>query len=253
MMAGEFGKTVPGSGPMPSLTPLQDPVGRVRGFVKITRNTTEKRKAEPELIGRSAELEAANKELESFSYSVSHDLRAPLRAMDGFSRALQEEYGSSLDVTGKKYLARVRAGARRMGVLIDDLINLSRVARAEMHREKIDLSKMAAETARELQSAEPERKVSIKVARGVAADGDSRLVRVALQNLLGKARKFTSGRSDAQIEFAVLGSNRSRAYDVRDNGAGRKPVEFDKFIEAVRQLGLYWLILNEAAPVPRRS
>jgi len=187
------------------------------------------------LITRSAELEAANKELESFSYSVSHDLRAPLRAVDGFSQAL-EEYGPARDVIGKNYLARIRAGARRMGVLIDDLINLSRVTRAEMYRERIDLSKMAAEIVRELQSAEPERKVGTKVARGLAADGDNRLVRVALQNLLANAWKFISKRTDAQIEFGALGSNGNRIYYVRDNGAGFDPVYAARLFGAFQRL-----------------
>jgi len=176
------------------VTPLQDQSGGVRGFLKITRDTTEKRKAEQELVRRSAELEAANKELESFLYSVSHDLRAPLRGIEGFGQALQEDYSSVLDATGKNYLDRIRAGTRRMGVLIDDLLNLARVTRAEMHRENIDLSKMASDVAKELQTAEPDRRVTVKVGKGLAADGDNRLVRVALQNLLGNAWKFTSKR-----------------------------------------------------------
>jgi len=202
------------------VTPLQDDAGRVRGFVKITRDTTEKRKAEQELLRRSAELETANQELESFSYSVSHDLRAPLRGIDGFSQALQEDYASVLDATAKNYLARIRAGTRRMGVLIDDLLNLARVTRAEMHRQTIDLTRMAGDIAKELQAAEPERQVVIKVSKGLAADGDYRLIRVALQNLLGNAWKFTSKRPDPQIEFGLLRSNGGKAYFVRDNGAG---------------------------------
>jgi light-regulated signal transduction histidine kinase (bacteriophytochrome) len=191
----------------------------VCGFVKIKRDTTEKRKAEQESVRRSAELEAANKELESFSYSVSHDLRAPLRGIDGFSQALEEDYAGNLDATGKNYLSRIRAGTRRMGVLIDDLLNLARVTRAEMHRETIDLTKMAIDIARELQAAEPERKILIKVDKGFAANGDNRLVRVVLQNLLGNAWKFTSKRPNAKIEFGAIGSNGSKAYYVRDNGA----------------------------------
>jgi light-regulated signal transduction histidine kinase (bacteriophytochrome) len=104
----------------------------VRGFVKITRDTTEKRIAEQQLLQRSAELEAANKELEAFSYSVSHDLRAPLRGIDGFSQALEEDYAVHLDANARNYLARIRAGTQRMGLLIDDLLNLARVTRAEI-------------------------------------------------------------------------------------------------------------------------
>jgi light-regulated signal transduction histidine kinase (bacteriophytochrome) len=203
------------------VTPLLDEAGRVRGFVKSTRDTTEKRKAEQELLKRSAELEAANKELESFSYSVSHDLRAPLRGIDGFSQALEEDYAGRLDATGKNYLARIRAGARRMGVLIDDLINLARVTRADMYRERIDLSRMAADIVRELQTGEPLRKVTVQIDDGLAANGDHHLVRVVLQNLLGNAWKFTSKRPDAKIELGVFGGNGNRAaYYVRDNGAG---------------------------------
>jgi PAS domain S-box-containing protein len=219
------------------VTPLLDEAGRVRGFVKITRDTTEKRKAEQELLRRSAELEAANKELESFSYSVSHDLRAPLRGIDGFSQALEEDYAGRLDATGKSYLARIRAGARRMGVLIDDLINLARVTRAEMYREKIDLSKMAADIVRELQTAEPRRKVMVQINDGLAADGDNRMVRVALLNLLGNAWKFTSKRPDAKIEFGFLGCNGNRAaYYVRDNGAGFDQTYASRLFSAFQRL-----------------
>lgn len=218
------------------VTPLLDQAGQVRGFVKITRDTTEKRKAEQELLRRSGELEAANKELESFSYSVSHDLRAPLRGIDGFSQALQEDYASALDATGKNYVARIRAGTQRMGTLIDDLLNLARVTRAEMHREKIDLSRMAGAITRELQSCEPERKVSVNVGKGLTAEGDNRLVRVALQNLLGNAWKFTSKRPDAQIEFGRLNSNGSGAFFVRDNGAGFDPAYAMRLFGAFQRL-----------------
>jgi PAS domain S-box-containing protein len=218
------------------VTPLQDEAGRVRGFVKITRDTTEKRKAEQELIRRSAELEAANKELESFSYSVSHDLRAPLRGIEGFGQALEEDYAGRLDATGKNYLGRIRAGTRRMGVLIDDLLNLARVTRAEMYREKIDLTKMAADIVRELQAAEPERKVLLQVDKGLAAQADQRLVRVALQNLLGNAWKFTAKRTDAKIEFGAVSSNGSKAYYVRDNGAGFDPTYAARLFGAFQRL-----------------
>ena len=202
------------------VTPLLDQAGSVRGFVKITRDTTEKRIAEQQLLQRSAELEAANKELESFSYSVSHDLRAPLRGIDGFSQALEEDYATHLDANARNYLGRIRAGTQRMGMLIDDLLNLARVTRAEMHRETIDLTKMAGDIARDLQGAEPSRQVALKIDDSLTANGDHRLVRVALQNLLGNAWKFTSKRADAHVEFGALSSNANRAYFVRDNGAG---------------------------------
>jgi PAS domain S-box-containing protein len=202
------------------VTPLLDEAGDVRGFVKITRDTTEKRIAEQQLLQRSAELEAANKELESFSYSVSHDLRAPLRGIDGFSQALEEDYAAHLDANARNYLARIRAGTQRMGMLIDDLLNLARVTRAEMHRETIDLTKMVNDIARDLQSAEPNRGITLTIDDGLTANGDHRLVRIALHNLLGNAWKFTSKRVDACIEFSARGSNENRVYFVRDNGAG---------------------------------
>ena len=202
------------------VTPLRDDAGLLRGFVKITRDVTEKRKAEQEIIQRSLELEAANKELETFSYSVSHDLRAPLRGIDGFSQALQEDYQQQLDSTAKDYLRRICTATRRMGELIDDLLNLARVTRAEIYRERIDLSKLAGEVAQEIQSQEPARSVALNIAAGLEAEGDSRLLRVALQNLIGNAWKFTSKREKAQIEFGAQGVNGGKAYFVRDNGAG---------------------------------
>ena len=202
------------------VTPLRDDGGTLRGFVKITRDVTERRRAEQEIMRRSLELEAANKELEAFSYSVSHDLRAPLRGIEGFSQALHEDYHQQLDGTAQDYLRRIRTATHRMGELIDDLLNLSRVTRAEMYNEQIDLSKLATEVAQELELHEPKRGVSLKIAEGLQAEGDSRLVRVALQNLIGNAWKFTSKRAQAEIEFGQQYSNGDRAFFVRDNGAG---------------------------------
>jgi PAS domain S-box-containing protein len=202
------------------VTPLRDDAGALHGFVKITRDVTERRRAEQEILRRSLELEAANKELEAFSYSVSHDLRAPLRGIEGFSQALHEDYHQRLDDTAKDYLRRIRAATQRMGELIDDLLNLSRVTRAEMYKEPIDLTKLANEVVQELETREPQRTVSLKIAEGMRAEGDSRLVRVALQNLIGNAWKFTSKKDDAEIEFGQQSSNGTRTFFIRDNGAG---------------------------------
>jgi PAS domain S-box-containing protein len=246
------------------VTLLQDQSGGARGFLKITRDTTEKRKAEQELVRRSAELEAANKELESFSYSVSHDLRAPLRGIEGFGQALQEDYASVLDATGKNYLDRIRAGTRRMGVLIDDLLNLARVTRAEMRRENIDLSKMASDVAKGV-ARDGVEAVDYLFGTGAHAGRDlSALPQVVLLDLkLPKMDGFEvlerirSSEATKLLPVVILTTSnqdqdRIRGYGLGANSFVRKPVEFDKFIEAVRQLGLYWLILNEAAPVPRR-
>ncbi len=205
------------------VTPLTDDTGQLRGFVKITRDITERKRAEQEILRRSAELETANKELETFSYSVSHDLRAPLRGIEGFSQALQEDYERQLDNTARDYLRRIRAATHRMGELIDDLLNLARVTRAEIHRESIDLSRLANEVVQELRANEPQRAVVLKIAEGLATNGDTRLVRVALQNLIGNAWKFTSKRDRAEIEFGEKTTNGDRAYFVRDNGAGFDP------------------------------
>ncbi len=202
------------------MTPLTDHAGRLRGFVKITRDVTERRRAEQEILRRTQELEVANKELEAFSYSVSHDLRAPLRGIEGFSQALQEDYGQQLDGTALDYLRRIRAATHRMAELIDDLLDLARVTRAEMYREPINLSRLVFEVAQELQSHEPQREVALNIAEGLRAEGDARLVRVALQNLIGNAWKFTSKRKQAQIELGAKASNGDRAFFVRDNGAG---------------------------------
>lgn len=175
----------------------------------------EKRVAE-----RTEELEATNKELESFCYSVSHDLRAPLRAIDGFSQALAEDYAEVLDESGRNYLDRVRKGALRMARLIDDLLELSRIGRAELMMQSVDLSNMAKLVAEELQHGDPERQMEWSVAPGIRAWGDSRLMRVALDNLLGNAWKFTRHQSKPRIEFGVTQQASGMVYFVRDNGAG---------------------------------
>jgi PAS domain S-box-containing protein len=172
------------------------------------------------LQARAAALEAANRELESFSYSVSHDLRAPLRSIDGFSLALLEDYGAQLDGQAQDYLRRVRSAAQRMAALIDDLLNLSRVSRSELRWEEVDLSGLAHAIAQELQQAEPSRSVQFSIQPGLVARGDSRLLRLVLENLIGNAWKFTSRRVPAVIEIGAQADADPVAFYVRDNGAG---------------------------------
>ncbi len=166
------------------------------------------------------QLKAANQELEAFSYSVSHDLRAPLRSIDGFSLALLEDYDGKLDDSGKDYLRRVRAAATRMGELIDDMLQLSRVTRAEMRHETVDLSALADSVVSDLKRSDSRRQVEVAIQPGLSAEGDSKLLRIALVNLLSNAWKFTGRKPAARIELAVQDNGSERAFYVRDNGAG---------------------------------
>lgn len=220
------------------VTALYDEAEQLRGFAKVTRDVSERKRYEEEMLRRSAELDAANKELEAFAYSVSHDLRAPLRGIDGFSQALLEDYAPQLDATGKDYLNRVRAATQRMAMLIDDLLNLSRVTRAEMHRERIDLSAMALAIAGELRSGDPNRDADFAVSPNLYAEGDTRLVRVVLENLLGNSWKFTSKLTHAKIEFAKSPSNGhgNGAFFVRDNGAGFDQAHASRLFGAFQRL-----------------
>jgi signal transduction histidine kinase len=178
------------------------------------------------LEGTQAELRVANKELESFSYSVSHDLRAPLRGIDGWSLALAEDYAAQLDGTALRYLDRVRSETQRMGRLIDDLLKLSRVTRSEIHVESVDLSGMVEELAARLRQLHAGRTIEFIIQPGLCAPGDGRLLEVALGNLLDNACKFTGPVPAAQVEFGELEASRSgngptgRTFYVRDNGVG---------------------------------
>lgn len=167
---------------------------------------------------RTAELEETNRELEAFSYSVSHDLRAPLRSVDGFSAALEEDFIDSLDDEGRDFIRRIRAGVQRMGLLIDSLLQLSRITRAEIVRENVSVSELAEEVARDLRAQNPDRNLTFIVQPGLTANADPRLLRVALENLLGNAVKFTMNRVEARIEVNL--SKETGEFYVRDNGAG---------------------------------
>ena len=169
-------------------------------------------------------------------YSVSHDLRAPLRGIDGFSLALLEDYADKLDEKGKDYLHRVRAATQRMGILIDDLLNLSRVTRSEMRLENSDLSAIARSVAVELQKVDPERRVEFRIEEGLETFVDSHLLRITLENLLGNAWKFTSKRESACIEFGKTHVDGKSPYYVRDNGAGFDPAYADRLFGAFQRL-----------------
>ncbi len=180
----------------------------------------DKYQQEQELRQRTEELTHINKELEAFSYSVSHDLRAPLRAIDGFSQALLEDYFELLDETGRDYITRVRSGVQRMGQLIDDVLELSRVSRAELNQEEVNLSALAEEIVTELKSAEPERQITMQLEPSLVAGGDRHLLRILLYNLLQNAWKYTSKCDDGHIKFGVEKEAGELRFFVQDNGAG---------------------------------
>lgn len=200
-------------------------------FVLFVRDVSERKQAEQEIrtlnteleqkvTQRTEELRASNKELETFAYSVSHDLRAPLRAVDGFSKALLEDYGQKLDEDGRHYLERIRAGAVRMGDLIDALLQLSRLSRRRFERVPVDLSALASEVVAELQAGDPDRRIEVEIQAGMLAEADPTLVRNVLENLLANAYKFTSKTASPEIRFAAVEQNGVPVYFVADNGAG---------------------------------
>jgi light-regulated signal transduction histidine kinase (bacteriophytochrome) len=174
---------------------------------------------EQRVAARTAELERVNHELETFAYSVSHDLRAPLRAVDGFSKVLLDDYAEKLGEDGRHYLERVRAGAVRMDRLIDEILKLSRLSRQRFEREPIDISTLAREIVAELSSVEPDR-VEVEVEDGLVAEADRGLVQSVLQNLLGNAFKSTTKRKRARVRFGAVEQDGVPVYFVADNGAG---------------------------------
>jgi signal transduction histidine kinase len=191
---------------------------------------------EARVAERTHELQVSNQELEAFSYSVSHDLRAPLRTIDGFSLALKEDFSDKLNDEGQDYIARVRGGVQRMGQLIDALLQLSRVTRSEISRERIDLSQLATNVFNELRAADPERDVLWIAQPGVMVEGDPRLLRIALENLIGNAWKFTSRTADGRIEFGSGTREGHTVYFIRDNGAGFDMQYVDRLFTAFQRL-----------------
>jgi PAS domain S-box-containing protein len=185
---------------------------------------------------RTKALAAANKELEAFSYSVSHDLRAPLRSVDGFSQVLLEDYGDKLDATGQQYLARIRKATQNMSSLIDDLLDLSKLTRGEINTQPVNLSELASEILNELQGLDAEREVSIHVIPNLIADADPKLIRLVLQNLLANAWKFTAKTPRAEIRFGVTHVDGQNAFFVSDNGAGFDMAYADKLFGAFQRL-----------------
>jgi signal transduction histidine kinase len=203
---------------------------------RVEERTHELRESNAALERNAAQLLAANRELDAFAYSVSHDLRAPLRSIDGFSQVVLQDYADKLDEAGRDALQRVRAATQRMGALIDDLLKLARIGRAEMRREPVDLSGMAQDIVADLRRSTPERQVEFAIAPGLTAQGDARLLRVALENLLGNSWKYTAKQPRPRVEFAAVDVNGGRAFMVRDNGAGFDMQYADKLFGVFQRL-----------------
>ena len=194
------------------------------------------RELEQKVLERTRQLRTTNEELESFCYSVSHDLRAPLRSISGFSQALVEDLGNELPEESRRYLDRIIASSLRMGQLIEDLLNLSRVSRGDLVREKVDFSDMANEVVRDLRSRYPDYEVDVSVWEGIKVDGDPKLIRIVLENLLNNAWKFTSKQAHPRVEVGVMIDGDRQVYYVRDNGAGFDMAYADKLFGAFQRL-----------------
>lgn len=208
-----------------SLSPLETEDGllvsaAIRDITERKRTETDIQKLNMDLRQHAAQLEAANKELKSFSYSVSHDLRAPLRSIDGFSHILLEDYSEQIPAEGRDYLQRVRSAAQRMAELIDDLLNLARITRAQLQPRLFNISEMAENIANTLKERNPERNVAVSITPDLMVSGDPHLLNIALENLLNNAWKFTSKKEQAVIEFGQQKKVKERTFYVRDNGTG---------------------------------
>lgn len=221
---------------------------RTKSMISFIRDITARKQAEKTIrhfnhtleqrvLERTTQLEAANQEMEAFSYSVSHDLRAPLRGIDGFSQALVEDYQDRLDETGRNYISRIRAGTHRMGQLIDDLLKLSRVCRSEPIRVQTDLSDLCRKVVDELAQSAPERRIEVSIQPGLSAWVDRNLLQVSLENLLRNAWKFTSKSENPRIEVGETTSPSGEpAFFIRDNGAGFDMEHRGKLFNAFQRL-----------------
>jgi PAS domain S-box-containing protein len=226
-LPGNIGQDIVG------LVQAEDVTERLRAEAQVLALN---RTLEARVTARTRELSLANQELEAFAYSVSHDLRAPLRAIDGFSRVLVERYSQELDQTGQDYLGRVRKAAGRMAELIDALLKMSRLSRSALKRDRVDISRIAAEILEELRAGDHEHDVQSSITPGLQVEGDAALLRNLLDNLLGNAWKFTRGREGARIDFGVQPTADGDEYFVRDNGAGFAQEYVDKLFRPFQRL-----------------
>ena len=219
--------------------PILDAEGRPRFLLGISEDITDRKLAEAALREAKTRAEAASAELEAFSYSVAHDLRAPLRAIDGYSEALLDDYADKLDDEGQRHLRSVRKAAQRMADLIDDLLTLSRTSRAELRRERADLTALARASVDRLRRIDPTRAVDVIVEEGLTALADPRLVAVALDNLVGNAWKFTSKKPQARIEIGKTQEQRTggaATFFVRDDGVGFDMAYVEKLFNPFHRL-----------------
>jgi PAS domain S-box-containing protein len=203
-----------------TISPIRDSRGDLVGASMTARDISDWKRAEADVLRAREATEAANRELEAFNYSVAHDLRAPLRAIDGFSQVLLEDHAAELGAVAQRYLGRVREAAQHMGRLIDSLMSLGRLTRVGIRSEPVDLSQLARATAERLKESQPDRVVEFLIGDGFTEKGDSALLGAALENLLSNAWKFTRNQPNARIEFGSKQDGGHTAYFVRDNGAG---------------------------------
>jgi signal transduction histidine kinase len=234
---GNRAAPAPDSGKVSGEAVAETSEGRVRELTEENENLRkENRELTEQVADKTAQLEAVTRELEDFSYAVSHDLRAPLRHIDGFSQALADDHGASLDMMGKQYLDRIRMSTKRLIEMMDGLLELSRAGRGEMVTEEVDLSALAHGIAADLAHAAPERKVTFQIADGMTVTGDPRLLKVVLKHLLENAWKFSAPTADALIEFYRTDWDGRPAFAIRDNGVGFEATYTDKLFSPFQRL-----------------